>query len=56
MIKINCICLVKNGIELFTIEEFEIYFSEHFDIDSVLMGIRISKDQDRLVKLLTIDI
>lgn len=43
MIKINCICLVKNGIELFTIEEFEIYFSEHFDIDSVFMGLEYLK-------------
>lgn len=42
----------KNGIDVFEIKTIEEEFSKNIDIDQVLMAIKISKDNDRLIKLL----
>ena len=44
--------LSKEGKELIDIGELEKQFCEDIDIDSVIMAIRISKDNERLIKLL----
>ncbi|MEA3512596.1 MAG: hypothetical protein U9R37_03245 [Campylobacterota bacterium] len=44
--------LAKDGIEVITIEKIEKEFSENLDIDSIVMAIKISKDKERLIKLL----
>ena len=42
----------KEGKEVITIEQLEKQFSTDMDIDSVIMAIKISKDQTRLLELL----
>lgn len=42
----------KDGIPLYTIEQIEKEFSSTIDVDSIIISIKISKDQDRLIKLL----
>ncbi|MEA3353462.1 MAG: hypothetical protein U9Q33_06585 [Campylobacterota bacterium] len=44
--------LSKEGIEVVSIEDIEKQFSTHLDIDSIIMAIKISKDKQRLTKLL----
>jgi hypothetical protein len=44
--------LSKEGITLISIEEFEKEFSLHLDIDSMLMALKISKDNNRVIQLL----
>ena len=44
--------LSHNGIEVLTIIDIEKEFSQNLDIDNIIMAIKISKDKDRLVKLL----
>ena len=44
--------LSHNGIEVLTIVDIEKYFSQNLDIDNIIMAIKISKDKDRLIKLL----
>ena len=41
-----------DGIPIVSIEELEIDFSSNFNISSVLMAIKLTKDNDRLVELL----
>jgi len=44
--------LSKDGITIITIEEIEKEFSKYLDIDSILMALKISKDKERIIKLL----
>ena len=44
--------LSKKQVQIIQIEKLEEEFSSNLDIDSVLMAIKISKDSDRLLKLL----
>ena len=44
--------LSKNQIQIIQIEKIEEEFSSNLDINSILMAIKISKDNDRLIKLL----
>jgi hypothetical protein len=44
--------LSKNGIEVVDIEKLEKQFSENIDIDSILMAVKISKEKQRVIKLL----
>lgn len=44
--------LSKNQVQIIQIEKLEEEFSSKLDIDSILMAIKISKDNDRLIKLL----
>lgn len=44
--------LSKNKLEIISIEKLEKEFSSNLDIDSILMAIKISKDNERLIKLL----
>lgn len=44
--------LSKDGIELYTIEQIEKEFSQTIDIDSILLALKISKDQSRIISLL----
>ena len=42
----------KNGIEVINIEEFEKFYSSSFSVNSTLMAAKLTKDNERLVKLL----
>lgn len=42
----------RDGIDVIELESLEKEFSENIDIDSVLMAIKISHEQDRLIKLI----
>ena len=42
----------KNGIEVISIEEFEKFYSANFSVNSTLMAAKLTKDNERLVKLL----
>jgi len=44
--------LSKEGKELYTIEQIEKEFSQTIDIDSILLALKISKDQSRIINLL----
>ncbi|MFA9372840.1 MAG: hypothetical protein ACERKK_01670 [Poseidonibacter sp.] len=44
--------LSKNGVDIISIDNLEEEFSLNLDINSILMAIKISKDNDRLIKLL----
>jgi hypothetical protein len=44
--------LSKKQVQIIQIEKLEEEFSSNLDIDSILMAIKISKDNDRLIKLL----
>jgi len=44
--------LSKDGKELYTIEEIEKWFSNELDLDSILMAIKISKENQRVINLL----
>lgn len=44
--------LSKNGVEIISIDILEKDFSSNLDVDSILMAIKISKDNERLIKLL----
>ena len=44
--------LSKNGIDIIDIENIEKEFSSNLDIDNIIMAIKISKDKERLIKLL----
>ena len=44
--------LSKNGVKIISIDVLEEDFSLNLDVDSILMAIKISKDNDRLIKLL----
>lgn len=44
--------LSKEGKTLITIEELEKHFSKELDIDSILMALKISKEKQRVIKLL----
>ncbi len=44
--------LSKDGIGLITIEAIEKEFSIQIDVDSIIIAIKISKNQDRLIRLL----
>ncbi|MEA3289642.1 MAG: hypothetical protein U9Q04_05605 [Campylobacterota bacterium] len=44
--------LSKDGVEVVTIEDIEKQFSSNLDVDSIIMAIKISKDKQRLTKLL----
>ena len=45
--------LSKKQVQIIQIEKLEEEFSSNLDIDSILMAIKISKDNDRLIKLLS---
>ncbi len=42
----------KDGIEVISIEEFEKFYSNNFSVNSTLMAAKLTKDNERLVKLL----
>lgn len=44
--------LSKNNIEVIPIKELEIEFSENMNLDSIIMALKISKDKQRVIKLL----
>jgi hypothetical protein len=44
--------LSKNGKEIYSIEQIEKEFSKTIDIDSILLALKISKDQSRIISLL----
>lgn len=45
----------KEGVKCIYIHDFEKFFSNNVEVDSILMAVKISKDKDRIIRLLKND-